>query len=91
MSATVLHTPKTVQSRYPTSYNIRTQDRVDMSIVLTSMMGWWVFRRGRWYSGEHPDPPTPDQYPEEDEEEHGAGSQEEHDPPDGAVGGAHQQ
>ena len=91
MSATVLHTPKTVQSRYPTSYNIRTQDRVDMSIVLTSMRGWWVFRRGQWYSGEHPDPPTPDQYPEEDEEEHGAGSQEEHDPPDGAVGGAHQQ
>ena len=88
MSATVLHTPKTVQSRYPNSYNIRTQDRIDMSINLTADQGWWVFRSGRWYAGNHPHPPPPDIYPEEGEED-ADGDQQDHAPQaDGAAGGA---
>ena len=87
MSATVLHTPKTVQSRYPDSYNIRTQDRIDMSINLTAVQGWWVFRNGRWYAGNHPHPPPPDIYPEEDDAD--GGDREDHAPQDdGAAGGA---
>ena len=77
MSATVLHTAKTVQKRYPNDYNIRTQDRVDMSIQLTAMQGWWVFRRGRWYPGNHPDPPPPDSYPEHDDGSSGEDQDEE--------------
>ena len=67
MSATVLHTAKTVQRRYPTDYNVRTQDHVNMSVRLTAEPGWWVFRRGRWHAGNHPDTPPPDVYPEEEE------------------------
>ena len=68
MSATVLHTAKTVQTRYPNDYNVRTQDHITMSVQLTATQGWWVFRRGHWYPGNHPDPPPPDVYPEEVEE-----------------------
>ena len=85
MSATVLHMPKTTQSLYPRSYNIRTQDRVDMSIDLDYHTAWWVFRRGKWYPGDHPNPPPPDAYPGEDEneaEEDAPGGDD-----DGAAGG----
>ena len=89
MSATVLHTAKTVQRRYPTSYNIRTQDRIDMSIELTATPGWWVFRRGRWYPGNHPHPPPPDVYPEEDEvADEGADQEGDASRDEGAAGGA---
>ena len=89
MSATVLHVPKTVQGRHPDSYNIRTQDRIDMSINLTAEKGWWVFRRGSWYAGDHPHPPPPDIYPEEGEEVAEGGDQEGNAPQaDGAAGGA---
>ena len=67
MSATVLHTAKTVQRRYPTDYNVRTQDHINMSVRLTEAPGWWVFRRGRWHAGNHPETPPPDVYPEEEE------------------------
>ena len=86
MSATVLHMPKTTQSLYPRSYNIRTQDRVDMSVDLDYHTAWWVFRRGQWYSGDHPNPPPPDAYPGEDEieaVEDAPGGDD-----DGAAGGA---
>ena len=82
MSATVLHMPKTTQSLYPRSYNIRTQDRVDMSITLDYHTAWWVFRRGQWYPGDHPNPPPPDAYPGED------GDEEEEEAPGGDVAGA---
>ena len=84
MSATVLHMAKTMQSRYPRSYNIRTQDRVDMSITLDYNTAWWVFRRGQWYPGDHPDPPPPDAYPEEDGDDQEAPGGDE----GGAAGGA---
>ena len=88
MSATVLHTAKTVQRRYPQDYNIRTQDHINMSVQLTATPGWWVFRQGRWHAGNHPDTPPPDVYPEDeevsDEEDPGGGAQEE----GGAAGGA---
>ena len=86
MSATVLHMAKTQQAKYPRDYNIRTQDRVDMSIRLDYNTAWWVFRRGQWYAGDHPNPPPPDMYPgEEDEEEQAPGEEE-----GGAAGGAQQ-
>ena len=85
MTATVLHMPKTTQTLYPLSYNIRTQDRVDMSIELDFHTEWWVFRRNRWYPGDHPNPPPPDAYPgEEDETDEDAPGGED----DGAAGGA---
>ena len=88
MSATVLHTAKTVQRRYPQDYNIRTQDHINMSVQLTATPGWWVFRQGRWHAGNHPDTPPPDVYPEDeevsDEEDPGGGAHEE----EGAAGGA---
>ena len=88
MSATVLHTAKTVQRRYPTDYNVRTQDHINMSVRLTEAPGWWVFRRGRWHAGNHPETPPPDVYPEEeevsDEEDPGGGAHGE----EGAAGGA---
>ena len=69
-------------------HNIRTQDRIDMSINLTADQGWWVFRSGRWYAGNHPHPPPPDIYPEEGEED-ADGDQQDHAPQaDGAAGGA---
>lgn len=86
MSATVLHMAKTQQAKYPRDYNIRTQDRVDMSIRLDYNTAWWVFRQGQWYAGDHPNPPPPDMYPgEEDEEEQAPGEEE-----GGAAGGAQQ-
>ena len=79
MSATVLHMAKKVQALYPTSYNIRTQDRVDMSVTLDHHTAWWVFRGGHWYPGDHPNPPLPDHYPEED----ATGDEDEPDAPGG--------
>ena len=38
-----------------------------MSIDLDYHTAWWVFRRGKWYPGDHPNPPPPDAYPGEDE------------------------
>ena len=65
MSATVLHTAKTVQKKYPNDYNVRTQDHINMSVQLTATPNWWVFRRGRWHVGNHPDTPPPDVYPDD--------------------------
>ena len=87
MSGTVLHTAKTVQKRYPTDYNIRTQDRIDMSVQLTAMQGWWVFRRGQWYSGDDPHKPPPDAYPDDDELSDGEQDGDAHEE-GGAAGGA---
>ena len=85
MSATVLHMAKKVQALYPSSYNIRTQDRVDMSVTLDHHTAWWVFRGGHWYPGDHPNPPLPDHYPEEDATE---GEDEPEDPGGGDEAGA---
>ena len=90
MSATVLHMKKKTQSLYPRSYNIRTQDRVDMSIELDYHTAWWVFRRGQWYPGDHPDPPPPDFYPEENDEEGEDGGEAPGGEDKGAAGGAQQ-
>ena len=68
MSATVLHMSKKDQGKWPRSYNIRTQDRVDMSVELDFTKLWWVFRAGSWYPGDHPNMPPPDD-PLEGEEE----------------------
>ena len=59
MSATILHMSKKDQGKWPRSYNIRTQDRVDMSVELDFAKLWWVFRAGSWYPGDQicwPDP-----------------------------------
>ena len=88
MSATVLHMPKKTQSLYPRDYNIRTQDRVDMSITLDYHNAWWVFRRGAWYAGDHPNPPPPDTYPEEDATEDEDSVEAPGGDDEGAAGGA---
>ena len=69
MSATVLHMSKKDQGKWPRSYNIRTQDRVDMSVELDFTKIWWVFRGGFWYPGDHPNMPPPDDPLEGEEEE----------------------
>ena len=69
MSATVLHMAKSEQRKWPRWYNVRTQDRVDLSIELNVTKTWWVFRSGRWYPGDHPRMPPPDAVQEEGEEQ----------------------
>ena len=69
MSATVLHMAKSEQRKWPRWYNVRTQDRVDLSIELNVTKTWWVFRSGRWYPGDHPRMPPPDAVQEEAEEQ----------------------
>ena len=69
MSATVLHMAKSEQRKWPRWYNVRTQDRVDISIELNVTKTWWVFRSGRWYPGDHPRMPPPDALQEGAEEQ----------------------
>ena len=59
MSAIVVNMTRAQQVAYPDFYNVRTQDAISMSVQLQPE-NFWVWRREKWYPGNHPDLPEPD-------------------------------
>ena len=59
MSAIVVNMSRTQQEAFPDYYNLRTQDAITMSARLQPD-NFWVWRREKWYPGDHPQLPEPD-------------------------------
>ena len=59
MSAIIVNMTRAQQVAYPDFYNVRTQDAISMSVQLQPE-NFWVWRREKWYPGNHPDLPEPD-------------------------------
>ena len=75
MSAIVLNMSRAQQTTYPDFYNVRSQDAVIMSVQLNPD-NFWVWRGEKWYHGNHPELPEPDDLemasPPRDKEEQAA-------------------
>ena len=60
MSAIIVNMTRAKQVAHPEFYNVRTQDALTMSAKLHPD-NFWVWRGGKWYPGNHPELPEPDE------------------------------
>ena len=60
MSAIIVNMTRAQQAAYPDFYNVRTQDAITMSAQLQPN-NFWVWRSQKWYPGNHPNLPAPDE------------------------------